>query len=132
MSYTEIQKSVGRKDCNFFKKETLTQVFSCEFCEISKNTFFTEHVWATAFDHIKKTFETSTGSHPVFFLAELRELFNKTYQQYTNKVCSVHQTRFKNDLLKYMPSLKAFIKGKNVLTNEDTAMDAFFRKLGKV
>ena len=30
-------------------KETLEQVFSCEFCEISKNTFFTEHVWATAF-----------------------------------------------------------------------------------
>ena len=24
------------------KKETLAQVFSCEFCEISKNTFFTE------------------------------------------------------------------------------------------
>ena len=23
----------------FFKKETLVQVFSCEFCEISKNTF---------------------------------------------------------------------------------------------
>ena len=26
--------------CNFIKKETLVQVFSCEFCEISKNTFF--------------------------------------------------------------------------------------------
>ena len=26
------------------KKETLVQVFSCEFCEISKNTFFTEHI----------------------------------------------------------------------------------------
>ena len=26
--------------CNFFKKETLVQVFSCEFCEISKSTFF--------------------------------------------------------------------------------------------
>ena len=25
------------------KKETLAQVFSGEFCEISKNTFFTEH-----------------------------------------------------------------------------------------
>ena len=24
----------------FVKKETLAQVFSCEFCEISKNTFF--------------------------------------------------------------------------------------------
>ena len=34
--------------CNFIKKETLTQVFSCEFCKISKNTFFTEHIWATA------------------------------------------------------------------------------------
>ena len=30
------------------KKETLAQVFSCEFYEISKNIFFTEHVWATA------------------------------------------------------------------------------------
>ena len=29
--------------CNFIKKETLTQVFSCEFCEISKNTFFLQN-----------------------------------------------------------------------------------------
>ena len=35
--------------CNFIKKETLAQVFSCEFCEISKNTFYTEHLRATAF-----------------------------------------------------------------------------------
>ena len=33
--------------CNFIRKETLAQVFSSEFCEITKNTFFTEHVWAT-------------------------------------------------------------------------------------
>ena len=33
---------------NFIKKETLAKVFSCEFCEISKNIFFTKHVWATA------------------------------------------------------------------------------------
>ena len=30
---------------NFIKKETLVQVFSREFSEISKNTFFTEHLW---------------------------------------------------------------------------------------
>ena len=30
------------------KKETLAQVFSCEFCEISKNTFSTEHLRTTA------------------------------------------------------------------------------------
>ena len=34
--------------CNFIKKETLAQVFSCEFYEISKNTFFTKHLRATA------------------------------------------------------------------------------------
>ena len=30
--------------CNFIRKETLAQVFSCEFCEIFKNTFFIEHL----------------------------------------------------------------------------------------
>ena len=30
------------------KKETLAQLFSCEFCEISKNAFFTEHLRTTA------------------------------------------------------------------------------------
>ena len=29
-------------------KESLTQLFSCEFCEISKNTFFMEHLQTTA------------------------------------------------------------------------------------
>ena len=30
------------------KKETLAQVFSCEFCEIFKNSFFAEDLQATA------------------------------------------------------------------------------------
>ena len=34
--------------CNFIKKDSLTQVFSCKFCEISKNTFFTEQLLTTA------------------------------------------------------------------------------------
>ena len=34
--------------CNFIKKETLAQVFSCEFYEISKNTFFVEHLRVSA------------------------------------------------------------------------------------
>ena len=28
------------EDCNSIKKEALAQLFSCEFCKISKNTFF--------------------------------------------------------------------------------------------
>ena len=36
--------------CNFIKKETLAQVFSCELCETSKNTFFIEHLrWILLF-----------------------------------------------------------------------------------
>ena len=34
--------------CSLIKKEALAQVFSCEFCEISKNSFFTEHLWETS------------------------------------------------------------------------------------
>ena len=29
-------------------KETVAHVLSCEFCKISKNTFFEEYVWSTA------------------------------------------------------------------------------------
>ena len=42
--------------CNFIKKENLAQVFSCEFSEISKNTLFTEHLWATASYYVSETF----------------------------------------------------------------------------
>ena len=40
--------------CNFIKKETLAQVISCEFCEISKSTFFTEQFWTTASGSLKE------------------------------------------------------------------------------
>ena len=29
---------------NFVQKETLAQVFSCQFCKTFKNTFFAEHL----------------------------------------------------------------------------------------
>ena len=41
----EISQNSQENTCNFIKKETLAQLFSCEFCEISKNTFSTEHLW---------------------------------------------------------------------------------------
>ena len=42
------KKSCSSQACNFIKQETLSQVFSWEFCEISKKIFFTEHVLAIA------------------------------------------------------------------------------------
>ena len=51
---TEHLRWPATEACNFIKKETLAQVFSCELCEISKNTYFTEHLWATAAVYHKK------------------------------------------------------------------------------
>ena len=39
---------------HFFKKKTLAQMFSRKFCEISKNTFFAEHLWTTASEIFNK------------------------------------------------------------------------------
>ena len=41
-------KVTGLRPATLFKKKSLTQIFSFEFCEISKNTFFTEQLRATA------------------------------------------------------------------------------------
>ena len=58
------QENACARDSFFIKKETLAQVFSCEFCEISENTFFTEHVWATA--SVPLNFETQITSSPTY------------------------------------------------------------------
>ena len=46
--FLEISQNSQENTCNFIKIEFLAQVLSFEFCEISKNTFFTEHLWTTA------------------------------------------------------------------------------------
>ena len=43
-------KVAGLRPATLLKKKTLSQVFSCEFCEIYKNTFSTEDLVATASD----------------------------------------------------------------------------------
>ena len=48
---------------NFFKKEILTQVFSCESYEIFKNTFFTEHFRVSASVVGFKTIISLLGRH---------------------------------------------------------------------
>ena len=38
-TFARVSFLIKLQACNFIKKETLAQVFSCELCEISKNTF---------------------------------------------------------------------------------------------
>ena len=40
MLESPFSKVAGLKVCIFIKKETPTQLFSCEYCEILKNSFF--------------------------------------------------------------------------------------------
>ena len=48
-------KVAGLWPVTLLKKETLAQAFLCEFCEISKNNFSTEHLQTTASDVLKGT-----------------------------------------------------------------------------
>ena len=59
-------------NCNFIKKESLAQVFSCEFFEICKSTFLTEHLWATASVNKIITFEV---------ISTLRQLLSNFIKQ---------------------------------------------------
>ena len=49
-------------NCNFIKK-TPMQVFSYEFCEICKDTFFTEHLWLTTSEKMNLYTGTSFGKY---------------------------------------------------------------------
>ena len=79
--------------CNFIKKETLAQVFSCEFCKISKNTFFTEQFRATASSFSRNTKPFSYDHqvigkwnplHLKVVTGTSLELFNFLANQWTN------------------------------------------------
>ena len=68
-----LTKFTGKHLCqslNFIKKETLAQVFSYEFSEISKNTFFTEHLWTTA---------SNVGIHFHFHLCTRAQLYTSFF-----------------------------------------------------
>ena len=55
-------KVAGLRPATLLKKRLLAQVFSYEFCGISKSTFFTEHLWAIASVSSK---EFHLGNHRV-------------------------------------------------------------------
>ena len=68
------------------EKETLAQVFSCEFYEISKNTFLTEHLWKTTsekqlFTDVlwTKVVVESCSIKKVFFIKILQNLQENNY-----------------------------------------------------
>ena len=68
---------------NFIKKEALAQAFSCEFCEIFKNTFFTDHLWATASNNFK--LEDELGFTSNYISLQGRQVFFVSFLKHLNK-----------------------------------------------
>ena len=71
------QNSQETTTSNFIKKGTLAQVFSCEFCEISKGTFFTEHLLTTASGFLVNLEKIKHGK--VGFITKI--ILNKKYKR---------------------------------------------------
>ena len=67
--------------CNFIKKETLTQVFSYEFCEISKNIFFRRTPLVAAYViRYQKTKQAKNGKKTIF-----ERLYGAVFQFFMQK-----------------------------------------------
>ena len=78
-----LTKSQACEGCNFIKKETLAQVLSCEFCEMSTSTLF-QNTSATASDFICS----------LFFIFSIIKIFA------TRKVASCKEIRLVENRLK--------------------------------
>ena len=70
--FFEISKNPQENTCNGLRaatllKKALAQVFSCEFCEISKNNFFTEHLWTTASEFVTEMLIFRSRRSQMFF-----------------------------------------------------------------
>ena len=74
-----------------FKKETLAQVFSCEFCEISKNTFYRtplgDYFWASNNVPLQCL---HTAKSLLVLVGELVKLFCSNYWQSPKITAAVH------------------------------------------
>ena len=96
------------------KKETLAQVFSCEFCEISENIFFREHLWATASEvvHFSFTFLLLT---PIYFHLECKILVKSATWKRRRYWVENYKLINVSDLVKIKPkhaNSKSFYDGK--------------------
>ena len=120
-------------------------MFSCEFCEISKHTFFTKHLWANASwrsanqkhslvnifwkkkkrkNFMRESFlVTLQGCSLQFSLKKvsilrvLLETFNKVYKQLLYKLYCVNQTGFEIRK-KYWTTIISIMNWRDIITNK--------------
>ena len=89
--------------CNFIKKETLAQMFYCEYWEVSKNAFFIEHLWPSVSNPCFWDYsEKHLFNFPLlffvmvlfnFFLVVIYAILNKNVIKEDQKICLKHKNR---------------------------------------
>ena len=89
-----LSKVAGLHACNFIKKETLAQVLSCEFCEISKNTFLAEHLWATGSINIWIFVDICVVMSSTKFVAQRCRTISKVVNCFRKKVADPQSCNF--------------------------------------
>ena len=81
------------------KRQTLAQVFSCEFCEISNNTYFTKHLWTTASDIVFEVCKDNLMSTSVIYYQNISVVLSKfmglRIDRKTDKNDFIRQTFFR-------------------------------------
>ena len=96
-------KVAGLKVCIFIEKETSTQLFSCELCEILKNSFFIERLATLGAKLIFFIFHFSysISSIPLFFFPSFNSirislawLFRTYYTEIVNLVNCNFRTHY--------------------------------------
>ena len=89
-------------------------MFSCEFCKISKNNFFTEHLWTTASVH-----------------CSLKSWFINNCQTILRDSWILYFAVFEKHIIPNMNYFSYAISGKKNYTNEDLWEQFNFRKFTK-
>ena len=68
--------------------ETLTNVFSCNFCKIFQNTFFTEHLWTTTFvAYVSNANKNSNAASSLLYIqCAVAEMTWKQWEMFNHEI----------------------------------------------
>ena len=92
--FRNFAKFTGKHLCQslFFNEETQAKLFSCEFCEISKNAFFIEHLQWLVLSEVHNVERIIRGTSQNFF----QPYWTSRVYRSSHKMCSMKKGALKS------------------------------------